>query len=462
MSFPKDFVWGAAAASYQVEGATNEGGRGPSVWDMFCRKPGAVKFGHTGDPGAHHYHRYEEDARLMGQIGLQAYRFSIAWPRVMPEGTGAVNEEGLDFYDRLVDALLANGVQPWVTLFHWDYPLALYYRGGWMNEASSDWFADYARIIVDRLSDRVSHWMTLNEIQCFIGLGHLDGVHAPGDKLALKEVLYMGHNALLAHGKAVQVIRANAKSAPQVGWAPTGTVSMAASDDPADIEAARTHFFATNRPHTWTVSWWSDPAMLGHYPEDGLAVFGAAAPEVKAGDMETINQPLDFYGANIYSGNLIKAGPDGEPVEIARKVGYPETHMEWPLTPQALYWGPRFYYERYKTPIVITENGLADIDWIGTDGKCHDPKRIDFTKRYLHALGRAIDNGVEVRGYMHWSIMDNFEWAEGYTKRFGMIYVDYETGERTLKDSAHWYKDVIASGGAKLYEDDIEDENPSY
>lgn len=459
--FPADFTWGAAAAAFQIEGAATTDGKGLSVWDMMCRQPGRVFDGHTGDIACDHYHRYAEDVGILSEIGAKAYRLSVSWPRVIPAGTGAVNEAGLAFYDRLIDELLAKGVQPWVTLFHWDFPYDLYCRGGWLNRDSVEWFADYTALVVDRLSDRVSHWITLNEPQCFIGLGHYQGVHAPGDKVGVAEMLRAGHHALLAHGRAVQVIRARAKTPPLVGWAPVGGPSMPVdASNPAEVEFARRTTFAMGthdpaKPRAedgcfWNTAWWSDPVVLGHYPEDGWAGYGKAVPEIRAGDLETISQPLDFYGVNIYSGSYVRPKADGTAEYVTFPPGNPRTALKWPVTPEALYWGPRFLHERYKLPIVITENGLSGADWVGLDGRVHDGHRIDFLQRYLRELGRAIADGVEVRGYFQWSILDNFEWAEGYKERFGLVHVDYETQKRTLKDSAYWYRDMIASNGATL------------
>jgi beta-glucosidase len=450
--FPKEFVWGAAAASYQIEGATQVDGRGPSVWDMYCRKPGGVWNGHTGDVACDHYHRYAEDVGLMKEIGLQAYRLSIAWPRIQPEGTGKPNEKGLDFYDRLIDSLLAAGITPWVTLFHWDFPLALYHRGGWLNRDSADWFADYTTHVVSRLSDRVKHWMTLNEPQVYLGAGHHEGRHAPGDRLAFQEVLLAGHHTLLAHGKSVLAMRAAAKQPLRVGCAPVGMPKM--PFDPssaADQAAAKELTFSVREKTAWTNTWWMDPIYLGHYPEDGLKFFGADAPEPKAGDLELIHQPLDFFGVNIYQGQYVRAGQNGAPEEVTMSWGAKLTAFEWYVTPEALYWGPRLFAERYGKPIVITENGLSSRDWISVDGHVHDPQRIDFTQRYLLEASRAIADGVPFEAYFHWSIIDNFEWGHGYKHRFGLIYCDYDNGnQRILKDSARWYAEVIRSNGASL------------
>jgi len=450
MSFPKNFVWGTATASYQVEGGAFDDGKGPSVWDMFCRQPGKIFEGNTGDVSCDHYHKYKEDARLMGQIGLKGYRFSISWPRVIPDGTGKVNAKGLAFYDRLVDALLENGVQPWVTLFHWDYPYALYNRGGWLNRDSSDWFAEYTKVIVEKLSDRVTHWMTLNEPQVFIDAGHRIGRHAPGLQLSLADLLLAAHNTLLSHGKAVQVIRSRAKAKPTIGAAPVGVTSFPASDTPRDIEAARRRMFSITQKDFGNNTWFADPMVWGNYPEDGLALFGNDVPAFPAGDMKTICQPLDFWGANVYQGQVVRAsGKSGYELPAVDE-GPALTTMGWRMTPPALYWGPRFLYERYKLPIVITENGTAVCEWPSLDGKVHDSQRIDFLNRYLREVKRAIDDGVKINGYFLWTLMDNFEWAHGYSQRFGIIYVDFATKKRILKDSALWYKDIIASNGAKL------------
>jgi len=450
MSFPKDFVWGAAAASYQIEGAAHEDGKGLSIWDIFCQKEGIIWNGQSGDVACDHYHRYKDDVSLMKEIGLCAYRPSISWSRVIPQGTGAINPKGLEFYDKLIDELLAAGIQPYVTLFHWDYPYELYRRGGWLNQDSSDWFAEYVKVVVEKISDRVKYWITLNEPQCFIGLGHQFGIHAPGDKLESAELLTAAHNTLLAHGKAVQTIRTSSKTECQIGLAPVGVINIPATDSPEDVEAARQAMFSMTSKNLWNNTWWTDPVFLGQYPEDGLKLFNSDAPPIRDGDMKTICQPLDFFGVNIYIGQTTRAGKDNQPEAVSLPVGYAMTAYRWPITPEALYWGPRFYWERYKLPVIITENGLSNVDWISLDGKVHDPQRIDFLCRHLLELQKALKDGVDIRGYFHWSILDNFEWTSGYKERFGLVYVDYPTQKRISKDSAHWYKEVIASDGAIL------------
>ncbi len=450
MRFPKGFVFGAASSAYQVEGAADVDGRGPSVWDEFCRRPGAVHQGESGAVACDHYHRYREDVSLMRSIGLRAYRLSLSWPRILPDGTGRINEAGLAFYDRLIDELLGAGIEPWVTLFHWDMPSALFRRGGWLNHDSAGWFADYAELATRRLSDRVRHWITLNEPQVFIGLGHADGKHAPGLKLSFPDCLRAAHHALLGHGRAVLAMRGAARRPLSIGWSPVGHISCPATDSPADIEAARTAMFSVRRRDFWNNTWFADPVCRGRYPDDGVRLFGEDMPRIADSDLETIHQPLDFYGVNIYSGGQVKAGPGGEPVDIPAPPGAPTTTFRWLIRPEVLNWGPRLLAERYGLPITITENGMANVDTVDLDGRVQDPQRIDFTRRHLLELGRAARDGVNVLGYFHWSILDNFEWAEGYRERFGLIHVDYATQRRTLKDSAHWYRRVIATHGEVL------------
>ncbi len=449
-TFPHRFTWGAATAAYQIEGAHAAGGRQPSVWDMFCRQPGRVFEGHTGDVACDHYNRWREDIALMRELELPAYRFSVAWPRVIPAGAGAVNPEGIGFYDRLVDGLLEAGIEPWVTLFHWDFPHALYLRGGWLNPDSPQWFADYTAAVVDRLSDRVTHWMTHNEPQCFIGHGLRDGKHAPGDRLGWAEVALASHHVLLAHGRAVQVIRARARRPAEVGIVMAVGPAVPAEDNAACIEAARGSLFANPEPGMWSPSWWTDPVALGRYPEDAIRAFGRDMFAFTGEELAIISTPVDFIGLNIYAGRRVRAGADGQPESAPFPPGHPETHFGWKVLPEALYWGPRYFQERYRLPVVITENGLASHDWVALDGKVHDPQRVDFMARYLRELRRACADGVDVRGYFAWSLLDNFEWAEGYRYRFGLVHVDYRTQQRTPKDSACWYREVIRSNGAAL------------
>lgn len=450
MMFPKSFVWGAASSAYQIEGAAEADGRGPSVWDEFCKRPGAVHLGQSGEVACDHYNRFRDDVALMRSIRLPAYRLSISWPRILPDGIGKPNEAGLAFYDRLIDALLEAGIEPWISLFHWDMPQALFNRGGWLNRECADWFAEFAALMSARLSDRVTRWMTLNEPQVYINLGHLEGKHAPGLKLSFRDCLLASHHTLLAHGRAVQSLRAASKRKLSVGWAPVGHVSCPATNSKADLDAARHAMFSVRRRDFWNNAWFADPVCLGHYPADGLQLFGDDVPTPLAGDMKTICQPLDFYGVNIYSGESVRAGSEGEPIVVPPPPGAPITTFRWLIKPEVLYWGPKFLAERYRLPIAITENGMSNVDFVDLDGRVQDPQRIDFTRRYLREVSRAINDGVDISAYFHWSIMDNFEWAEGYKERFGMTHVDYVTQKRTLKDSAIWYANVIATNGESL------------
>lgn len=452
MSFSKDFVWGTATSSYQIEGAAFEDGRGLTVWDDFCSRPGKIFGGHNGNIACDHYHRYKEDVDIMAKLSLDAYRFSIAWSRILPNGFGKINQKGLDFYNRLVDALLEKDITPYITLFHWDLPYELFKRGGWLNSDSPKWFGEYAEIVAKELGDRVKYFMTFNEPQCFIGLGHVTGEHAPGSIMSRRSNLQMAHNVMLAHGYAVQAIR-SVVSNSKLGYAPTSSVAYPASDSPEDIEAARKVYFGISKEaydYLWNVTWWSDPVLLGTYPEDGLKLFESDLPVIGQDDMEIISQPLDFYGQNIYNGFAVRAGANGSYEYVERPQGYPRTSIGWPITPECLYWGPKFLFERYGLPIYITENGMACHDAISIDGKVHDPNRIDFLHRYISELKRAVDDGVDIAGYFLWSLLDNFEWAKGYSERFGIVYVNYETQERIIKDSGYWYKELIETNGEVL------------
>lgn len=436
MGFSKDFLWGAATAAYQVEGGYLDDGKGPGIWDALSA--GHVVHGDNGNVSADHYHHYKEDVALMKEIGLKSYRFSVSWPRVIPE-EGKVNEKGLAFYSDLVDELLAVGIVPMVTLFHWNLPMWAHEKGGWTWDGISDAFADYVKIVVDALSDRVQYWMTINEPQCFIGAGYLGGAHAPFLQV-IDKVPELTKNTLYAHGKAVSAIRAHAKKSPLIGFAPTGSYFTPDNDSPEAIEAARSATYEETMP--FGCSWWMDPVLLGTIPAGLKSILTEE-------DMKIIYRPLDFCGFNLYNSNNYNDPYDGSPNPNIYS-GMPRTAMGWPITPEALYWIPRFHYERYHLPILITENGMANIDFVMSDGKVHDPQRIDYMRRYIKEVKRAIDDGIPVIGYQYWSLMDNFEWAEGYDKRFGLIHVDYQTLKRTLKDSAHFYAEIIRTNGENL------------
>lgn len=420
-NFPDNFLWGAASASYQIEGGVNEGGRGKSIWDVFSHTPGRIRNDDTGDTACDSYHRWREDIRLAKEMGLRAYRFSIAWPRIAPSGDTNWNPEGFAYYDQLVDALLEAGIEPWITLYHWDLPQALEEKGGWQNTDTAHAFAAYAEKTAEHFKGRVTRWMTINEPQCFIGMGYGSGEHAPGLQLAGNDYAQCWRNVRLAHALAADALH-RVDGCSQVGLASTGNVWYPASGRVKDVEAARQLMFAR-------------PSGTGSF------LFGMI--------LDGLTDRLDFIGLNIYHGAAARMGDNG-PLPVETPVGFPQTAMGWPVSPEALEWGPRFIHERYGLPIYITENGLSCRDWISLDGRVHDPQRIDFLTRYLRALSRAVESGVDVRGYFHWSLTDNFKWAEGYGQRFGLAYVDYASMERTLKDSGAWYADVIRTNGGNL------------
>ncbi|WP_167956958.1 GH1 family beta-glucosidase [Anaerosporobacter faecicola] len=452
MAFGKEFVWGVAASAYQIEGRAENDGKGEEIWDIFGKQPGKIKEGHTAEVACDHIHRYKEDIALMKQLGIRAYRFSMDWSRILPNGIGKVNEQGIAFYNDLIDCMLENEVEPYITLYHWELPYALYQKGGWLNPECIDWFGEYAKVVATYFSDRVTKFFTLNEPQCFVGLGCLTGEHAPGIKLPLRDTFEMAHNVLRANGNATRMLREYAKQPIEVGYAPTCGVAYPASSKPEDIEAARQCYFSCPdfERWTWNVSWWSDPVILGEYPEDGLRKYHAYLPKITKEDMKLIQQPLDFLGQNIYNGYQVKAGENSPWEFVNRKVGLSKTATNWPVTPECIYWGMKFQNDRYHIPMYVTENGISCHDTVSLDGEVHDPNRIDFLHRYLLQVDRAIQEGIDIRGYFEWTLLDNFEWNCGYTERFGMVYVDFETQQRIIKDSGYWYKDVINSNGANL------------
>lgn len=453
MEFPKNFLWGTAASAYKIEGRDTNDGKGDHIWNIYEREPGHIYENQTGDIACDHIHRFKEDVAIMKKMGLKAYRFSMDWSRLLPEGTGRVNETGVKFYSDLIDELLANGVEPFITMYHWELPYELYKKGGWLNRDIAEWFGEYAKLIAERFSDRVKYFFTLNEPQCFVGLGYLRGEHAPGVKAPLRDTFEMAHNALCAHGRAVQMLRAYAKQPIEVGFAPTCGMCYPETEKPEDIEAARQMMFSMSlQPSdnwTWNVAWWSDPVLLGHYPEEGLRLYEPYLPKITDADMKLISEPLDIYGQNIYNGRCFRMGPDGKPQEVTRPLGAPKTAVGWPVTPECIYWGLKYLDERYHMPMYLTENGMACHDCISLDGKVHDPNRIDFLARYLKQVKRAASE-IDLRGYFEWTLLDNFEWNKGYAERFGLVYVDFETQKRIWKDSAYWYADVVKENGANL------------
>ncbi len=441
LTFPEGFIWGASTSAYQIEGATHEDGRGESVWDTFSRLPGAIAGGDTADVACDHYHRCREDVALMAELGLKAYRFSIAWPRVLPQGTGAVNEAGLDFYDRLVDALLAAGIEPFATLYHWDLPQAQQDAGGWPDRAIVEAFVHYADVVSRRLGDRVHYWATHNEPWVVAFPGHALGDRPPALR-SWQAALNAAHHLLLAHGRAVPVLRANGDARTQVGIVLNTLWVDAASDSPEDRAAARRFDGYFNR-------WFFDPLFKGAYPADMLDFYAPDAPDVQPGDMVAIATPLDFLGINYYNRNVIGAGQEVDRLQVRREDPPGEyTEMGWEVYPPGFYNLLRWVHQEYRPgTIYVTENGAAFPDAIAADGQVHDPRRVAFLRGYLAAAHRAMQEGVPLRGYFVWSLLDNFEWRHGFSKRFGLIYVDYPTQRRIIKDSGRWYASVIRQNG---------------
>ncbi|HUX66111.1 MAG TPA: GH1 family beta-glucosidase [Terriglobales bacterium] len=452
--FPPAFLWGAASSAYQTEGAADEPGKGRSVWDEFVQRPGAIADGQSGSRACDFFHRYPEDIALLRALGCNAFRFSLAWTRILPDGAGAVRQSGLDFYRRLVDALLAAGIEPVATLFHWDTPATLQRRGGWQSRDMAHWFADYATVAARALADRVRCWLTINEPRSFIGGGYVTGVQAPGLRLGRRQSLAAAHHVLLAHGRAVQALRAHAPRPLRIGI--PNDISPALPVAPADANAAYTATFQSPLGHFtparwWDENaWWHEPIYAGEYPAAALAALGPDAPAIAAGDMATIRQPLDFIAANVYGGRRVTANAQGEAVPQPWPPGFPQTAFGWPVTPEVLYWAPRWLHQRYRLPVFITENGCSTRDWVSLDGQVHDPQRLDFLQRHLRFLAQAAAEGTPLLGYLHWSLLDNFEWQAGYTQRFGLVFVNFPNGHRIVKDSARGYARLIASRGAAL------------
>ena len=446
IGFPKDFLWGVACASYQCEGAWNADGKGPNIWDDFSHAPGNVKNGDTGDVACDSYHRFREDVALMKRHGIRAYRFSISWARVIPDGDGAVNEAGLKFYSDLVDELIANGIEPLVTLYHWDLPSALQAKGGWLNRDIAGAFGRYAAVVAECLGGRVRKFMTINEPQCIAFLGYGVGVHAPGLKLDEESVAKVFHHLCLAHSAGYRAIKAACGDEVQVGAVTCGRLCVPEEDTPAGRDAAYdASFRLAERDWAFTHNIFLDSLCLKHYDASAPEAVKRFAATIDPADWSLMETP-DFIGINVYNGNLV----DATGAHVKRYPGFPLTANKWKVTPEVMHYGPLNLHRRYGLPVYITENGQSCNDRIYLDGQVHDPERIDFLHRYLLELNKCFDEGVDLRGYMHWSFLDNFEWSEGYDERFGIVYVDFRTGERTPKDSARWYAQVIESNGACL------------
>ena len=440
--FPKGFLWGSATASYQVEGAVNEGGRGPSIWDTFSHTPGKTHNGDTGDIADDYYHLYKQDIALMKDLGLRACRFSIAWSRIFPTGTGSPNAAGLDFYEHMIDALLEAGIQPFCTLYHWDLPQPLQDAGGWENRDTAKAFADYAGYTAGKLSDRVSHFMTMNEIRTFTELGYGNGTHAPGLTVGEKRLAQVNHHAVLGHGMAVQAVRAKAKPGTKVGLADNLTPTCPVYDVPDQVAAAHKAVREENAMYLTVI-------QEGKYTDLYLKKLGANAPKFTAEDLKIISSPMDFTGINIYQPTYVRAD-DSEAgyAVVPNPSSYPHMFSPWlKIGPEALYWGPKLVHDVWKVKeMYITENGCSSDDMVAADGHVYDTDRTMFLRNYLTQLQRAVAQGVPVKGYFLWSLLDNYEWADGYEKRFGITYVDFKTQKRTPKLSADFYKHVIAEG----------------
>jgi beta-glucosidase len=450
LKFPDNFVWGVATSAHQIEGAFNEDGRGPSVWDHMEAIPGRIADGSDASIACDHYHRWRDDVVNLSQLGVNAYRFSIAWPRILPMGRGSVNEAGLRFYDRLVDALIEKGIRPFITLNHWDLPQKLQDDGGWMSRDTVDAFIEYTDVVTQRLGDRVKHWATHNEPWCIVHLGYDSGEHAPGVKDPAG-ALHAAHHLLLSHGRACPIIRNNVPDA-KVGIVLNLTPSSPATKSPDDIDASRWFDGFFNR-------WYLDPLFRGAYPEDVVEdrialgnLKSHKLPFVRRGDLETISAPLDFLGVNYYSRVVMRSGEGEWPQAVQVAPDEELTDMGWEVCPQEL--APlleRICHEYAPPAIYITENGAAYSDGPDETGRITDTRRIDFMRGHILACRRALNRGVPLAGYFVWSLMDNFEWAHGYEKRFGLYWVDYKTQRRIPKDSAFWYHDVVSANAVDVH-----------
>ncbi len=446
LSFPPRFLWGAATSAYQIEGSPLADGAGASIWHRFSHTPGRVLEGMTGDVACDHYRRWAEDIRHMRALGLQAYRFSVAWGRVLPAGTGQVNEAGMGFYERLVDGLLAAGITPMLTLYHWDLPAALEDRGGWLNPDMPKWFADYAGTMFARLGDRVPMWCTLNEPWVVVDAGYVHGVNAPGHR-DFFEAPRAAHGLLSSHAAAVRRFRESRLKSAQIGLVVNLAPHHPATDSPADVAAAA-------RGHAYFNEQYLDPVFLGRYPEAVKRMYGEAWPEHTPEELEALKEPFDFLGINWYTGLDVRDDPKRPPQCVAEVPGERGEKMTtgWEVRPELLIETLTWVTQRYgKRPLYITENGAAFPDPpAATAGRVHDPLRTDYLRRHIAAIRRAMAQGVDLRGYFVWSLMDNFEWASGYSHRMGLLHVNYDTQERTVKSSGEFYRDVIRANGANV------------
>ena len=436
--FPSNFIWGVATAAAQIEGAALTDGKGPSIWDTFSRQPGAVHNADNLDVACDHYHRFDQDFALMRQLGIRHYRLSLAWPRIVPDGRGAVNQAGIDFYHRIFDSLENHGITPWVTMYHWDLPQALEDQGGWRARATVEAFGRYADIIVKAYRGRVKNWITLNEIFCIANLGYGAGQKAPGARESEAVVNQAYHHALVCHGHGVRAVREHGGRGARVGLTDNPTVPVPLDLREENIAAAKQAFIDENIRVL-------DPLQRGGYAPAYLRAAGAAAPKVTRGDFPLIMQPADYIGLNIYTGHFVRAGKRGRPERLAHPAGFPRSDCQWLyLLPQTLYWGPRFFTELYgPLPIYITEHGAGYDEHGDSNGEVLDLHRRECLRNYLRELRAAMTDGAPVKGYFLWSFMDNYEWEDGYSRRFGIVHNDFKTQQRTPKLSARWYAEVI-------------------
>lgn len=441
--FNKDFIWGAATASFQIEGATNIDGRIPSIWDTHCQKEGNIADKSNGDNACLSYYKYKEDVKLLKKLHVKAYRFSIAWPRIFPNGK--INPKGVKYYRNLAKELIKNGITPYVTLYHWDMPQYIEDKGGILNNEFPLWFEEYVDAVTKELGDLIKDYITINEPQCIVHLGYRTKEHAPGKSVSEKELLQGIHNVLLAHGRAVRIIRKNVTNST-VGFSPCSRAVIPVKPENSDlVEKCYNEFFKINREYDFAygVSIYSDPVFLGDYPKKYYELFKDILPKITKEDLQIISTPIDYCYQNNYSGDYFDLDENGNLYMLDKKLGCPESNIFWgQVVPESLEFIPKFLYQRYKHPIIISENGMCCHDAVSLDGKVHDPNRADFIRRYLMNLEKA-SKDVPIMGYFYWSLMDNFEWALGYSKRFGIIYVDYENGNRIPKDSYYAYKKII-------------------
>ncbi|MDE6442706.1 MAG: beta-glucosidase [Clostridia bacterium] len=444
LKFPKNFIFGAATAAYQIEGGRREGGKKDSIWDTFCDIPGKIDRNETGEIACDHYHKFREDIARMKEMHLDSYRFSVAWTRIIPDGDGEVNPEGIAFYNSLIDELLAAGIEPMLTMYHWDLPQALQDKGGWLNTESVKWYTRYAEVLFDNFGKKVKKFITFNEPFVFTDFGYVTGSFPPGIKGDYRSKLIAAHHVLMSHGSAVRLYRSK-KLGGEIGITLDYAYNCPATKDKKDVEAAA-------RANEFWAGWYFEPVVLGHYPVHAAEWFKQKGllPEITDEDMKLIAEPIDFIGINNYFNNYVAA--DESNTREGTKPVYPAVHhsdIDWPITEDGFYEMLKYFQSVLKVPLYITENGISLNDIVNVDGRVEDYDRIDYMKRYLSKLSQAIEEGLDCRGYYYWSLMDNLEWAAGYKPRFGLIYIDYPTQKRIIKRSGEWYRELIDSKNNK-------------